>query len=391
MDTHEDLFEKLALFGQRENWKGYDPYDALNSPILKTLTFGNRFLGIVSLQLLKRCPVNLRPILLIKKGINPKGFGLLISCYVLKYKLSNDPNDLRQAKYFADWLIKNHSTDYSGYCWGYNFDWPNRTSFFKKELPTVVTTSFIANGFLDLYDITKEKEYLKIAVSSCEFIINDLNKYEENDSFCFSYTPIDDHACIHNANMLGATLLARVNHYVTNKEYLHHARKSMRFSMNYQNGDGSWFYGVSWKERWIDSFHTGYSLLALKEYMELTGEKDFEENFVKGYKFYLNNFFTEGGLVKYYHNRLYPLDCHCFAHAIMTLSTLDYLAERSKPILKKVIEQVVKIFWNENSGYFYYRKNKYIFNKIPYIRWVEIWMFYALITLKANYEKNNLD
>lgn len=69
------------------DFKGYDPHGGLNSPILKKLTFNNRILGIIFLQLMKRCPINLRPVLLIKKGINPKGFGLLISAYVKKYKL----------------------------------------------------------------------------------------------------------------------------------------------------------------------------------------------------------------------------------------------------------------------------------------------------------------
>lgn len=390
IDQLENIFIKLENHIKSTDFKGYDPHDALNSPILRALTFGNRFLGIIYLQLLKRCPINFRPILLIKKGINPKGFGLLISSYVEKYKFSNNDKDLKQAKYFADRLIANYSKGYSGKCWGYNFDWPNRNSHFKKGLPTIVNTSFIANGFLDLYEITKDIKYLDIAISSCEFIINDLNRYDENDSFCFSYTPVDNHACIHNANMLGASLLARVNHYIHNKEYLKYAKRSMKYSINHQNEDGSWFYGVGWKQKWIDSFHTGYNLLALNNYINFTGERKYSKNLKRGYEFYLNNFFTESGFVKYYHNKLYPLDCHAFAHAIITLSTLSNLSERSNLILEKVIKQTIKIFWNENLGYFYYKKDKFILNKCDYIRWVQIWMFYALLIYLNNYEKNYL-
>ena len=380
------IFLKLEDHLKSSDFKGYDPHDALNSPILKTLTFGNRFLGIIYLQLLKRCPINLRPILLVKKGINPKGFGLLISAYVEKYKLYNNEKDLAYAKQFADWLMTNYSKEYSGKCWGYNFDWPNRNSYFKKGLPTIVNTYFIANGFLDLYDITNEKEYLNVAASSCEFIINDLNKYEEKDSFCFSYTSVDNHACIHNANMLGAALLARVNSYSHNEKYLNYAKRSMKFSINHQNDDGYWFYGVGWKQKWIDSFHTGYNLLALNDYIRFTNEKKYSENLKRGYEFYLNNFFTEEGLVKYYYNKIYPLDCHAFAHAIITLSTLSKLSEKSNPILEKVIKQAIKIFWSEKSEYFYYKKDSYVLNKIDYIRWVQIWMFYALIICFNNYE-----
>ena len=381
----DHILTKLEEHLISTNFKGYDPHDALNSPILKTLTFGNRFLGIIYLQLLKRCPINLRPVLLIKKGINPKGFGLLISAYVEKYKLYNNERDLEQARRFADWLITNYSKAYSGKCWGYNFDWPNRNSFYKKGLPTIVNTTFIANGFLDLYDITEDKKYLDTAVSSCEFIINDLNRYEEKDSFCFSYTPVDNHACIHNANMLGAALLARVNHYIHKKEYLDYAIKSMKYSINHQNKDGSWFYGVGWKQKWIDSFHTGYNLLALNDFINFTNERKYSENLARGYKFYLDNFFTEEGCVKYYHNKLYPLDCHAFANTIITISTLTKLSEKSNPILEKVIKHAIKIFWSEKSGYFYYKKGRYFLNKIDYTRWVQIWMFYALIIFRKFY------
>ena len=375
----DKILIKLENHLKSTDFKGYDPYDALNSPILKSMTFQNRFLGILFLQLIKRFPINLRPALLIKNGVNPKGFGLLISAYILKYKLYENRADLEQAKYFANWLMTNYSKGYSGYCWGYNFDWPNRNSFFRKGLPTIVNTSFIASGFLDLYDITEDKKYLDVAVLSCEFIINDLNKYYKNDSFCFSYTPVDNHTCIHNANMLGAALLARVNHYVNNEKYLDYSKRSMKFSINHQNEYGSWFYGVGWKQKWIDSFHTGYNLLALNDYINFTGERKYSENLKRGYEFYLNNFFNDEGLVKYYHKKPYPLDCHAFAHAIITLSSLKKLSEKSNAILEKVIRQSIKIFWSEKSEYFYYKKNRYVLNKIDYIRWVQICMFYALI------------
>ncbi len=125
----EKILYKLEDHLKSTDFNGYDPHDALNSPILRTLTFGSRFFGIIYLQLIKKCPINLRPILLVKQGVNPKGLGLLISAYVLKYKFYNNDKYLKQAKQFADWLITNYSKGYSGKCWGYNFDCPNRNSY----------------------------------------------------------------------------------------------------------------------------------------------------------------------------------------------------------------------------------------------------------------------
>lgn len=371
-EGEQNIFAKLEEYMISNNFKGYDPHDGLNSPILKTLTFGNRFSGILFLQLLKRLPVNLRPMLLIKKGVNPKGFGILISAYVLRHKVSKNKYDTEKTKQFASWLIQHYSEGYSGYCWGYNFDWPNRNSFFQKGLPTIVNTAFIANGFLDLYDATNEEKYLKIAESSCDFIVKDIVRYEEDGTFCFSYTPIDNKVRIHNANMLGVALLARVNHYIPKDEYLDLAGKSMKFSITHQNNDGSWYYGVGRKQKWIDNFHTGYNLIALKKYEEYTGDKSFHESLMRGYDFYKKQLFTEEGLPKYYHNSFYPVDIHTYAVSIIVFLEFDEI-DRAEEVLRWTIDKM----WNK-KGYFNYQITRFYKNTIPYMRWSQAWMFYAM-------------
>ena len=66
----------LTKFIEQRNFAGYDPYDALSSPVIRALTFGRKYGRIAGMQLLRRLPVNLRPFLLIAKGHNPKALGL---------------------------------------------------------------------------------------------------------------------------------------------------------------------------------------------------------------------------------------------------------------------------------------------------------------------------
>src|SRR6202012_1073457 len=42
--------EKLDAWIEGQQFRGWDPHDALNSPLLRALTFGNRYLGIATLQ-----------------------------------------------------------------------------------------------------------------------------------------------------------------------------------------------------------------------------------------------------------------------------------------------------------------------------------------------------
>jgi len=78
----DGVYEKISasinlLDTWLENHKflGWDPHDALNSPLLKKLSFENRLLGIFWVQLLKRLPINLRPLLGVPKGYNPRAWG----------------------------------------------------------------------------------------------------------------------------------------------------------------------------------------------------------------------------------------------------------------------------------------------------------------------------
>ncbi len=54
-----------------ESYKGYDPYDTLMSfiPFVRI----NKWLAIIATQVQKRNPINIRPLLGIKKDYNPKG------------------------------------------------------------------------------------------------------------------------------------------------------------------------------------------------------------------------------------------------------------------------------------------------------------------------------
>ena len=59
---------KLESYIESESHKGYDPYDTLNSCI--PFHFFGKWPGIFATQLQKRNPINIRPILGIKKEIN---------------------------------------------------------------------------------------------------------------------------------------------------------------------------------------------------------------------------------------------------------------------------------------------------------------------------------
>jgi hypothetical protein len=49
---------------------------------------------------------------------------------------------------------------------------------------------------------------LQLAWSIPDFILGNLRRKREDNSFCFSYTPLDDNY-VHNANMLGVVITGK--------------------------------------------------------------------------------------------------------------------------------------------------------------------------------------
>src|SRR5689334_6982078 len=98
--TTEQLAEqattKLLRWCRGESWMGYDPYDGLNSPVARLWPMRNRLARTALTQVVKRSPVNLRPLLRIHKAANPKGLALAGRAVLLLAARENEtlPADL---------------------------------------------------------------------------------------------------------------------------------------------------------------------------------------------------------------------------------------------------------------------------------------------------------
>jgi uncharacterized protein YyaL (SSP411 family) len=365
--------EALEIYLKKENFKGYDPFDALNSPLLKNLSFDSKSLRILYIQSLKRLPLNIRPLLGIKKDFNPKGAGLFLWGYAKLYEIYRKPEHLEKIKFFLDLLEKLKSEGYSGNCWGYNFDWQSRAFYLPRQTPTLVNSSFIGHALIDTHSYTGSERGLEMAVSIKDFILEDLNRTQDGSCFCFSYSPVDETA-IHNANLLGASFLIRLYRYTGDESTRDAALAALSYSMKRQRPEGSWFYADTDIQRWIDSFHTGFNLQSISYFLEEGFGREFQDAFDRGVEFYARNFFRPDGAPYYYSGRLYPVDIHSSAQAVVFFSRFggEY-RELAGTSLRWMIDNM-----RDGGGLFYYRKGRLIKNKVPYMRWSQAWAFHAL-------------
>lgn len=386
-----ESFIRLKNYCESEDFKGWDPYDGLNSKVFQFLPFfkNSAVCRLIVIQGFKRFPFNLRRIALVPKEYNAKGIGLFLSGYCnLYHSILNKPElsktlgskdeILGKINYLADLLIDLRSKgNYHGACWGYNFDWQARRLFlFPKYTPTVVATNFCATALIEAYEITGNRNYLDVALSSAEFVLKDLHRSEYKDGFLFSYSPLPGNDTVFNASLLGSRLLTFCYKYTGNQEYLDAAKASIRACVAGQREDGAWIYGMLPVQSWVDSFHTGYNLDALADYHRLTGDSQFNKYLEKGLEYYVQNFFESDGTPKYYNNQTYPIDIHCPGQLLVTLSRTGKSAEY-KELINKVINWTIRNMQSK-KGYFYYQLKKGISSKISYMRWSNAFMFNAL-------------
>jgi len=121
--------------------------------------------------------------------------------------------------------------------------------------------------------------------------------------------------------------------------------------------------------------------------MKYTNNYSFKNSFEKGLDFYLNNFFLKDGTPKYYHNKTYPIDIHCPAQLLATLSRANKFRENSG-LIDSVLSWTIKEMQSP-KGYFYYQIKNRTSSKIPYMRWAQAWMFYSFSEyIKVNFDEN---
>jgi hypothetical protein len=371
-------FNQLRAACEQEDFKGYDPFDGLNSSFFKALPYirNNRLCRLAWLQFFKRSPVNFRPLSGVKKDYNPKGLGLFLSGYCNLYKAEKKEEYMKKINYLIDRINACQSKGYSGACWGYNFDWQSKAFFQPKGTPSIVVSSFVACALLDAYEIVKEEKLFQTARSTCNFILKDLNRTSDAEGdFSFSYSPLD-WTQVFNASLLGCRLLCRMYAYTKEPILLEESKKAVSFVCKHQQENGAWAYSPLLFHQWIDNFHTGYNLECIHAYQTISGDNSFAGHFEKGLNYYLKTLFEENGIPKYYHNSCCPIDMHNTAQLIVTLSKTGKF-EESKELINKVLNWSQENMFNKKKGYFYYYKQKYYTIRINYLRWIQAWMFLA--------------
>ena len=375
----EESMNRLTRWVERQQYRAYDPGDGQMS-FLRHLTFGSRPLERALTAAVLRSPFNIRPLLGIQPHASTKGMGYMAWGYLRRFQATGDTTHAERARMCLDWLLCHRSSGYADLCWGNEFTFTTRAGRIPQGEPTIVWSSLIGQAFVDAFHVLDDPRYLEAANSICDWILK-LPRERTPTGTCLSYVAFDQ-VSIHNSNMLGSALLARVGALTKRGEAIDVARQAMRYSCERQNPNGSWFYGEAKKYHWIDSFHTGYNLDSLKRYIDSTKDSDFAGQMLRGYEYLKQNFFEADGRTKYMHDRLLPIDIQCAAQAIDTLSLFSASDPEALDLANRVAHWTIA-HMQSPEGYFYYRDIAWTKIRTPMFHWGQGTMFKALAHLRS--------
>jgi hypothetical protein len=373
-----DSLRRLEAWGEARDWKGPDPYDGLNATRLvrplRARPLGRRVLT----QVVKRSPLDVRPLLGIPPSHNAGAIAHVVSSYARDGLLPAGEARAKLERALA-LLDRLRLATYDRPCWGYPFDVQTRVFFYPRGVPNSIATSFAAHALVDAYEATRERPLLELAEAIGEFFLEYVPQTDGGNGAYFGYL-VGDRTPIHNANVLVCAALARVIAHRRRHDFAAAAEQGVRYTVRRQRTDGSWPYGERPNLDWVDGYHTGYVLDALMACREAGVEAAEETAIYRGLEYYRRELFAADGRPKFTSTSVYPIDSQCVAQGIQTFA----LAAREDVSFLDDARRVfryARMRMQRRDGAFIFQRRRLWANRTPHVRWTAAPMLLALTHL----------
>ena len=306
------------------DYRGVDPYDALRGTRVPSWLRATPRRRQAVVQLRKRAPVDLAPLLGIEPFVMAKSLGCFLAAAARRagalqaLERSSDA-EAETARRIVDELRSCEGNVGAG-AWGYEFDVQTRWAFYPRGSANLIATVFVARGLLEAGTVFGRDEWTSWGADSAKYLVGGLLSKAGSIPY-FRYTETSERL-VHNANLLGAGLSAIVGALADDPSLVSAAVDAATTSIAAQAPDGSWPYGDFTDLGWADSFHTAYNLDGLLSVWLATEDQSVRDSLMRGAEFWTSHFFGEDGAPGYYASRQLPYDVHSGATAVDVASRL---------------------------------------------------------------------
>ncbi len=365
-----------------DHYSGYSKFDALLSPLARATALDFWLLRLLWTQAVMRAPFNIRPLVRVPKGVNPKGVALFARANLTAHELALDPRAFRRAQDCLDWLLEHDVRarwNFSGSCWGYHHPWQSPGFYNPAYYPNCVVTVFAAEALMDGYRVFGDARYRDAARSAADFLLNDLTVLCEDDAQkAIAYVPrLQKPFVVINNNALAGAFLAKVARVTGESRLWNESRKLMEFVARNRTDYYAWYYTVDPCQTLIthDNYHTGGIVDAFLEYEQATDDARYRDLYTHALAYYRQHLFLDNGAPKWMNNQTYPLDVHGAAQGIISFALAGDL-EFAARIAQWTIDNLYL-----GDGTFAYQKTRWLTKRFALVHWCNGWMARALSVL----------
>ena len=386
---YEEVLHRVLDYAESEGYAGWNKFDALNSPVLERLSFGSKWLRFGYTQAVMRSPLNVRPLLLVPKTINPKGMALFAMAHLNDFSRTGSESARRRAEFCLDWLYSKRVECVHGFGWGYNFDWQSTLFFAPKYDPNAIVTCLCGEAFIKAFEVLKEEKYLQIAKKASLFLRYDLPVLHESaDELCVAYVPHPVKSVVLNINASAGSQIAKTAAILADSKLLRDAKRLITFVTNRRTEYYAWYYTWPAGNSYIvhDNYHTGGIVDALRDYEVYSGDASFQDVYRQGLAYYEKALFLADGAPKFMNNAVYPFDIHGSAQGIISFAKAAYFDADHLDTANRIADWAVKNMFDETRGYFYYQKGRLVTKRFTLMRWCNAWMAKGLSDLLLAHE-----
>jgi hypothetical protein len=370
------------------DYEGFSKHDALNARWLERLAGMSRTRRLAAIQAIMRSPVDVRPLVGVRRARNAKGLSLFARALLARHRMTGATGDADEARALLDWLIAHPSTGFDGLCWGYPYPWQDVGFFAPRDFPNRVVTSFVGQALLDGYETLGETRYLDAAGDAVRFLLDaPRTLYEDERHRCVSYVPDESvDWIVMDVSALAGALTGRLGSIREDADLVEEGGRLVRYVVSKQTTEGAWFYAEPPSASHIthDNYHTGFILDAISNFQTSAGSGEFDAAYERGIDFYARRLFEPDGAARFMSDRLYPIDIHGLAQGIITFSLHQRRSGEGGVEARRILDWTLANMWDPRSGWFYYQKRRAFRTAIRELRWCQGWMSFALASYLEN-------
>jgi hypothetical protein len=386
--THLGVLDRVLETARSDQYEGYSKHDGLNSPFLARLASGSRLRRLGAIQVVTRSPVDLRPMMGVRKARNAKGLSLFARALLARHRMTGSADDAAEARELLDWLIAHPAPGFDGLSWGYPYPWQDVGFFAPRHFPNRVVTSFVGQALLDGYETLRDSRYLDAARLAVRFLLEaPKTLHEDGERWCLSYVPDNTvNWIVMDVSALTGAVATRLAALTGDGDLLRQGGRLIRYVVSKQTDYGAWYYAEPPSASHIthDNYHTGFILDAILQYGLSAGSDEFESAYRRGIAFYEQRLFEANGAARFMSDRLYPIDIHGCAQGVITFSLQQKHLGAGTATATRVLNWTLENMWDPSSGWFCYQRRRLFRTHIRELRWCQGWMSWALASYLEN-------